>query len=50
MMISTSEIRVSCIIDIKNTEQAVRALHKEFKLEEEPVRVTQPATDASPTA
>lgn len=50
MMISTSEIRVSCIIDIKNTEQAVRALHGEFKLEEEPVRVTQPATDASPTS
>ena len=50
IMISTSEIRVSCIIDIKSTEQAVRALHDEFKLEEEPVRVTQPATDASPTA
>jgi aspartate kinase len=50
MMISTSEIRVSCIIDIKNTEQAVRALHGEFKLDEEPVRVTQPATDASPTS
>ena len=50
MMISTSEIRVSCIIEIKNSEQAVRALHGEFKLEEEPVRVTQPATDASPTS
>ena len=50
MMISTSEIRVSCIIDIKNTEQAVRALHGEFKLDEEPVRVIQPATDASPTS
>lgn len=50
MMISTSEIRVSCIIDIKNTEQAVRALHGEFKLDEEPVRLTQPATDASPTS
>ena len=50
MMISTSEIRVSCIIDTKNTEQAVRALHSEFKLDEEPTPISQPATDASPTA
>ena len=50
MMISTSEIRVSCIIELKSTEQAVRALHDEFKLEEEPVRISQPATDASHTA
>jgi aspartate kinase len=49
MMISTSEIRVSCIIDKKSTEQAVRALHDEFKLDEEPEQVSQPATDASPT-
>ena len=50
MMISTSEIRVSCIIDKKSTEQAVRSLHDEFKLNEEPAQVSQPATDASPTA
>jgi aspartate kinase len=50
MMISTSEIRVSCIIDKKSTEQAVRALHDEFKLDEEPEQVSQPATGASPTA
>ncbi len=50
MMISTSEIRVSCIIDTKSTEQAVRALHDEFKLDEEPEQVSQPATGASPTA
>jgi len=50
MMISTSEIRVSCVIDKKNTEQAVRALHDEFKLDEEPAQVSQPTTDASPTA
>ena len=29
-MISTSEIKVSVVIDEKNTERAVRALHKEF--------------------
>jgi aspartate kinase len=50
MMISTSEIRVSCIIDKKSTEQAVRALHDEFKLNEAPAPISQPATDASPTA
>ena len=50
MMISTSEIRVSCIIDSKSTEQAVRALHDEFKLDEEPTEASQPAPDASSTA
>ena len=50
MMISTSEIRVSCIIDKKNTELAVRALHDEFKLDEEPAPVSQSATGTSPTA
>jgi aspartokinase len=29
-MISTSEIKVSVVIDEKNTERAVKALHKEF--------------------
>ncbi|MFQ5671794.1 MAG: aspartate kinase [Nitrospinales bacterium] len=33
MMISTSEIRISCLIDSKYTELAVRALHQEFNLE-----------------
>jgi aspartate kinase len=32
MMISTSEIRISCIIDAKYTELAVRVLHDVFKL------------------
>ncbi len=36
MMISTSEIKISCVIDAKYTELAVRALHKAFKLEEAP--------------
>ncbi len=31
MMISTSEIKVSCIIDLKYTELAVRVLHDVFK-------------------
>jgi aspartate kinase len=30
MMISTSEIKISCVIDEKFTELAVRALHDEF--------------------
>lgn len=33
LMISTSEIKVSCIIDEKFTELAVRALHEEFGLD-----------------
>jgi aspartate kinase len=32
MMISTSEIKISCIIDNKYTELAVRALHEKFGL------------------
>jgi aspartate kinase len=34
MMISTSEIKISCVIDAKYTELAVRALHEAFELEE----------------
>ncbi len=33
MMVSTSEIKVSCIIDEKYTELAVRALHDAFELD-----------------
>ena len=33
MMISTSEIKVSCVIEEKYTELAVRVLHKAFELE-----------------
>jgi aspartate kinase len=50
IMISTSEIRVSCIIDKQFTEKAVHALHDEFKLDEEPTPVSQSATGTSPTA
>ena len=32
MMISTSEIKISCVIDAKYTELAVRALHDAFEL------------------
>ena len=31
-MISTSEIKISCVISKKNATKAVKALHKEFKL------------------
>lgn len=35
MMISTSEVKVSCVIDAKYTELAVRVLHDAFELEKE---------------
>jgi aspartate kinase len=35
MMVSTSEIKVSCIIDEKYTELAVRALHDAFALDKD---------------
>jgi aspartate kinase len=35
MMISTSEIKISCIVEEKYTELAVRVLHKAFGLEDE---------------
>ena len=36
MMISTSEIKISCLIEQKYTELAVRALHDTFELEKPP--------------
>ena len=35
MMISTSEIKISCVIEEKYTELAVRALHEVFELDKE---------------
>jgi aspartokinase len=32
-MISTSEIRITCIIDESQVEKAARAIHKAFALE-----------------
>ncbi len=32
MMISTSEIKISCVIDVKDAEEAVRRLHDVFRL------------------
>ncbi|RMH08102.1 MAG: aspartate kinase [Nitrospirae bacterium] len=34
MMISTSEIKISCVLEEKDLDQAIRALHKAFHLEE----------------
>jgi aspartate kinase len=34
-LIATSEIKVSCVIDVDDVTAAVRALHKEFELERE---------------
>jgi aspartokinase len=31
-MISTSEIKVSCVVDVKQAEKAVKALHDAFVL------------------
>ena len=33
LVISTSEIKISVLIDKKNVNKAISALHKEFKLE-----------------
>ncbi len=41
MMISTSEIKVSCVIDSKYTELAVRTLHDVFELSKTPPQKTQ---------
>jgi aspartate kinase len=38
LMISTSEIKVSCIIDQKNSKLAVTALHDAFKLGSKPIK------------
>jgi aspartate kinase len=32
-LITTSEIRITCLIDAEKVPQAVRALHKAFELE-----------------
>jgi aspartate kinase len=47
-MISTSAIRVSCIVAAKDVEKAVRAVHDRFKLSEEVVlRATHPEAEQS---
>ncbi|MEJ2313438.1 MAG: aspartate kinase [Nitrospirota bacterium] len=46
MMISTSEIKVSCVIDEKYTELAVRALHEAFGLEAKKKRAVRKAAPA----
>ncbi|SHF54313.1 aspartate kinase [Desulfacinum infernum DSM 9756] len=45
-MISTSEIKISCVIDEKYTELAVRVLHDAFELHKDPnggIRITEEA-------
>lgn len=41
MMISTSEIKVSCIVEEKYTELAVRALHEAFALDRENIPLSE---------
>jgi aspartate kinase len=40
MMISTSEIKTSVVVDEKYMELAVRILHKAFELDKEPTQET----------
>lgn len=35
-MISTSEIKISCVVKLKDADKAVKLLHKEFKLDKKP--------------
>jgi aspartate kinase len=44
LMISTSEIKVSCIIDEKYTEQATRTLHEAFDMKTDPAEIMQENT------
>jgi len=44
LMISTSEIKVSCVIDEKHTERAIRTLHEAFDMKTEPVPISQENT------
>jgi len=37
-MISTSEIKISCVIDARDGKKALRAVHRAFKLDEAPAR------------
>jgi aspartate kinase len=43
LMISTSEIKVSCVIEEKYTELAIRALHDAFHLDKGPAKSAAPA-------
>jgi aspartate kinase len=36
MMISTSEIKISCVVQAKYTELAVMVLHEAFELDKKP--------------
>ncbi len=38
-MISTSEIKISCIIKKEHIETAVKALHKAFRLDKKPLKI-----------
>ena len=46
-MISTTEIKISIVIETKYLELAVRALHDEFELDAEPEKVE---SELTPTA
>ena len=48
-MISTSPIKISCVIAAGQVEQAVQALHSAFELGEDAIRPEDPAGDHRPT-
>jgi aspartate kinase len=45
-MISTSEIKISCVIDEKDIEKAVKVLYDEFKLSVDPKSEIQIKSDS----
>ncbi len=41
-LISTSEIKITCVIEKKQVEEAVRAIHRRFRLEQDQVELGKP--------
>ena len=48
-MISTSEVKVSCVIDAEASERAIAALCRAFEIDCSPVPTNVPQSDSSPT-
>ena len=38
-MISTSEFKISCVVDEDSGDEALRVVHKAFKLDQDPAQV-----------
>ncbi len=48
-MISTSPIKISCVIAAERVDDAVKALHKAFELGEDAIRDEDPTGEHRPT-